>query len=137
MTEFLTQNMMLVALVLASSMMLLWPSIAKSMGGSKEIGTLEATRMMNTGEALVLDIRDNGEYSGGHIPKSKNVPLAELDKRVEDFAKFKDKPVIVTCRANSRAGAAVRLLKAKGFSNVHQLDGGFAAWQSANLPVEK
>ncbi|MEI6737240.1 MAG: rhodanese-like domain-containing protein, partial [Pseudomonadota bacterium] len=108
-----------------------------SIGGSKEVGTMEATRLMNSGEALVLDIRDNGEYSGGRIPKSKNVPLAELDKRIEDFARFKDKPVIVTCRSNSRAGAAARLLKAKGFNNVYQLAGGFAAWQQASLPIEK
>ncbi len=137
MTEFISQNMMLVALFFASGVMLLWPTISKSLGGSKDIGTLEATRLMNSGEALVLDIRDNGEFSGGRIPKSKNVPLAELDKRIDDFSKFKDKPVIVTCRSNSRAGAAARLLKAKGFSQVYQLAGGFSAWQQASLPVEK
>lgn len=137
MTEFITQNIMLVGLLIASGVMLLWPSIAKSVGGAKEVGTFEATRLMNTGDALVLDIRDNGEFSGGRIPKSKNVPLAELDKRIDDFARFKDKPVIVTCRSNSRAGAAVRLLKAKGFNDVYQLAGGFAAWQQASMPVER
>jgi rhodanese-related sulfurtransferase len=92
---------------------------------------------MNSGDALVLDIRDPGEYNGGRIPRSKNVPLAELDKRIDDFSKFKDKPVIVTCRSDSRAGAAARLLKAKGFANVYQLAGGFSAWQQASLPVER
>jgi len=137
MTEFLSQNIMLVGLVVASGIMLLWPTIAKSIGGSSDIGTLEATRLMNSGEALVLDIRDNGEFNGGRIPKSKNIPLADLDKRIDDLARFKDKPVIITCRTNTRAGAAARLLKAKGFSNVRQLDGGFTAWQRASLPVEK
>lgn len=128
---------MLVGLFVASGIMLIWPTIAKSIGGSRDIGTLEATRLMNAGEALVLDIRDNGEFNGGHIPKSKNIPLADLDKRIDDLTRFKDKPVIITCRSNTRAGAAARLLKAKGFSNVRQLDGGFTAWQSASLPVEK
>jgi rhodanese-related sulfurtransferase len=137
MSEFITQNIMLVCLFIASGVMLLWPTVAQAIGGSKEVGTMEATRLMNSGEALVLDIRDSGEYNGGRIPKSKNVPLAELDKRVDDFAKFKDKPVIVTCRSNSKAGAAARLLKAKGFNNVYQLAGGFTAWQQASLPVEK
>jgi rhodanese-related sulfurtransferase len=137
MSEFITQNIMLVCLFIASGVMLLWPTIAKAIGGAKEVGTMEATRLMNVGDALVLDIRDNGEYNGGRIPKSKNVPLAELDKRVEDFAKFKDKPVIVTCRSNNRAGAAARLLKAKGFTNVVLLAGGFTAWQQASLPVER
>jgi rhodanese-related sulfurtransferase len=137
MSEFISQNIMLVCLFVASGVMLLWPTIAKAIGGSKEVGTMEATRLMNSGDALVLDIRDSGEFNGGRIPKSKNVPLAELDKRVDDFAKFKDKPVIITCRSSNRAGAAARLLKAKGFNNVFQLAGGFAAWQQASLPVEK
>lgn len=137
MTEFLSQNIMLVGLFVVSGVMLIWPTIAKSLGGSKEVGTLEATRLMNSGDALVLDIRDSGEYNGGRIPKSKNIPLAELDKRIEDLARFRDKPVIITCRINNRSGAAARLLKARGFNNVYQLAGGFAAWQQASLPVEK
>jgi rhodanese-related sulfurtransferase len=137
MIDFLSQNILLFCLFVASGVMLVWPEIAKAFGGSREVGTLEATRLMNSGEALVLDIRDTGEFNGGRIPKSKNIPLAELDKRVEDLSRFKDKPVIVTCRSNSRAGAAARLLKTKGFSNVYQLNGGFSAWQQASLPVER
>lgn len=128
---------MLVVLFIASGMMLVWPSVFKVLGGSKEVGTFEATRLMNGGDALVLDVRDPGEYNGGRIPKSKNIPLAELDKRFEDIARFKEKPVIITCRSNGRASAAARLLKTKGFTNVVQLQGGFGAWQQASLPVEK
>ena len=106
-------------------------------GGSREIGTLEVTRLMNTGSALVLDIRDTGEFNGGRIPKSKNIPLAEIDKRVDEISKFKDKPVIVTCRTSNRSSSAVRLLKQRGFADVYQLAGGFGAWQQASLPVEK
>lgn len=92
---------------------------------------------MNTGNALVLDVRANGEFSGGRIPKSKNIPLAEIDKRLDEIDRFKDKPVIATCGTGSRAGAAVKLLKQRGFSDVYLLAGGFAAWQQASLPVEK
>jgi rhodanese-related sulfurtransferase len=137
MTEFISQNIVLVALFVASGLMLIWPSIAKMIGGSKEIGTLEATRLMNSGNALVLDIRDTGEFNGGRIPKSKNIPFAEISKRADEIQRFKDKPVIVTCRGNTRAGAAARALKAMGFTDVYQLQGGFTAWQQASLPTEK
>ena len=137
MYEFISQNIMLVLLFLVSGAMLVWPAIAKMMGGSREIGTLEATRLMNTGHALVLDIRDTGEFSGGRIPKSKNIPLAEIDKRLDEISRFKDKPVIVTCRTTTRSGSAARLLKQRGFADVYQLAGGFGAWQQASLPVEK
>jgi rhodanese-related sulfurtransferase len=137
MTEFVTQNIMLVMLFLVSGGMLLWPLLSKVTGGSREIGTLETTRLMNSGNALVLDIRDTAEFGGGRIPKSKNIPFSEIDKRIDEIAKFKDKPVIVTCGANSRGNAAMRLLKQRGFVDVYQLDGGLGAWQQASLPVEK
>ena len=137
MSDFISQNIMLVVLFFASGAMLLWPTITKLVGGSKEVGTLETTRLMNGGNALVLDIRDNGEFNNGRIPKSKNIPLAEITKRMDEIAKFKDKPVIVTCGTNARAAAASRALKANGFTDVYALRGGFGAWQQASLPVEK
>lgn len=137
MYEFISQNIMLVLLFMTSGAMLAWPTVAGKIGGTREIGTLEATRLMNSGNALVLDIRDTGEFNGGRIPKSKNIPLAEIDKRLDEISKFKDKPVIVTCRTNNRANSAARLLKQRGFADVYQLAGGFGAWQQASLPVEK
>ncbi len=117
--------------------MLLWPTLSTLTGGAREIGTLETTRLMNSGNALVLDIRATTEFGVGRIPKSKNIPFAEIDKRIEEIAKFKDKPVILTSGANTRGGAAMRLLKQRGFVDVYQLQGGFGAWQQASLPVEK
>ncbi|MBL8519109.1 MAG: rhodanese-like domain-containing protein [Betaproteobacteria bacterium] len=136
MVEFISQNWMLVALFIVSGAMLFWPGAAK-LSGAKQVGTLEATRLMNSGNALVLDVRANGEFSGGRIPKSKNIPLAEIDKRIDEINKYKDKPVIVACATSSRSGSAARLLKQRGFTDVYLLAGGFSAWQQASLPVEK
>ena len=138
MGEFLTNNMMLVALFLASGVMLLWPEISKLAGGSgAEIGTLEATRLMNQGSSLVLDVRDAKDFAAGHLPRARHIPLSELPGRLGEIGKFKDKPVIVTDRSPARAGSACRYLRREGFSNVFQLKGGLAAWQQASLPVEK
>ncbi|HEX4858232.1 MAG TPA: rhodanese-like domain-containing protein [Usitatibacteraceae bacterium] len=135
--DFLSQNLMLVLLFLVSGIMVIWPTLAKAASGTRELGTLEVTRLMNAGNALVLDVRDNGEFSSGRIPKSKNIPLAEIDKRIDEISRFKDKPVIVACRSNIRAGSAARLLRQRGFSDVYLLGGGFPAWQQASLPIEK
>ncbi|HUP97606.1 MAG TPA: rhodanese-like domain-containing protein [Usitatibacter sp.] len=131
-------NLALVALFLASGVMLLWPEISKlAGGGGSQIGTLEATRLMNQGPSLVLDVRDEKDYAAGHLPKARHIPLKDLAGRLNEIHKFKDRPVIVTDRAGTRAGAACRFLKKSGFSNVFQLKGGLAAWQQASLPVEK
>ena len=138
MGEFIMNNLALVALFVASGVMLFWPEIQKlSGGGGAEIGTLEATRLMNQGTTLVLDVREGDEYAAGHLPRARHIPLRELSKRVDEIGKFKTKPVIVTCKSGTRAGAACRFLKQAGFANVYQLKGGLGAWQQASLPIEK
>jgi rhodanese-related sulfurtransferase len=136
--EFVMNNIALVALFVASGTMLLWPEISRLVGGgASEVGTLEATRLMNQGLSLVLDIRDEKDYATGHLPRARHIPLKDLPGRLQEISKFKDKPVIVTDRGGARAGAACRLLQKAGFANVHHLKGGIAAWQQASLPVEK
>jgi len=135
--DFILNNLALVALFLASGVMLFWPEIARLAAGSVEIGTFEATRLMNQGPILVLDVRDESDFAAGHLPRARHIPLGELPKRLAEIGKYKDKPVIVTSKSGPRAGAASRFLKREGFTAVYQLKGGLPAWQQASLPVEK
>jgi rhodanese-related sulfurtransferase len=135
--QFIVNNLALVALFVGSGVVLIWPEIARLMGASNEIGTHEATRLMNQATTLVLDVRDPAEFAAGHLPKARNIPLKELPKRLEEIGKYKERAVVVTCRNGPRAGSASRLLKRAGFNTVYQLKGGLNAWQQASLPVEK
>jgi rhodanese-related sulfurtransferase len=135
--EFIMEHLALVALFLASGAMLVWPEVSKLIGASNEIGTLEATRLMNQSGTLVLDVREDKDYAAGHLPRARHIPLKELPKRIDEIAKFKQKPVIVTCRSGPRSASACRLLERSGFATVYQLKGGLAAWEQASLPVEK
>ena len=138
MAEFISNNLALIALFFASGLMLVWPEISRLVGvGGAEIGTLEATRLMNQGTTLILDVGNEKDFAAGHLPKARHIPVRDLAKRIDEIAKFKAKPVIVTDRNNARAGAACRFLKKEGFTNVFQLKGGLNAWQQASLPVEK
>ena len=138
MGQFLLDHLALVAVWLASGAMLFWPELLRATGGgSNEVGTLEATRLMNQPGTLVLDVRDEKEFAEGHLPRARNVPLKELGAKAAELAKNKSKPVLVSCRTGARSGAAARALKAHGFTSVYQLKGGFAEWQKASLPVEK
>ena len=135
MGDFILQILALVAIFVASGLMLVWPEIARLSGGSAEIGTFEATRLMNQGGTLVLDVRDAKDFAIGHLPRARHIPLAELSNRLEELAKYKEKTVIVT--TGPRSGGAVRLLRKAGFATVYQLKGGVVAWEQASLPVEK
>lgn len=129
-------NIFLVAIALLSGSMLVWPLLRRGAGGPS-VSTLEATQMINRQDALMLDVREQAEYAQAHILNARGLPLSQLEARIGDLEKFKDKPLIVYCATDNRSSTAVATLKKRGFSNVFSLSGGFAAWQSAGLPVQK
>ena len=134
--KFVIDNIFLIAVAFVSGALLVWPLLRRGAGGPS-VNTLEATQMINRQDALVLDVREQAEYAQSHILNSRGLPLSQLDARAGDIQKFKDKPVIVYCATGSRSSAAAAALRKRGFSNVVNLSGGFAAWQQAGLPVQK
>lgn len=131
--KFLIENWALVLLALVSGGMLLWPAISRRAGGPT-LNTLSATRMINDG-AVIVDVRENGEFNGGHLPNARNIPVVDLEKRVGELPS--GKPVLVVCATGQRAGRAITALRKAGRDQVFSLEGGLAAWRSAGLPVVK
>lgn len=133
MMEFVQQNMIWVALAAVSGGMLLWPMI--SGGGAQNLSPAEATLLMNREDALVLDVRESGEWGSGHIPGARHITLAQLEKRMSEIEKFKDRPIIICCASGNRSSSACGQLKKGGFEKVFNLSGGISAWLGANLPL--
>ena len=131
--KFLIENWALILLALVSGGMLLWPAIGRRAAGPT-LNTLSATRMINDG-AVIVDVRDNGEFNGGHLPNARNIPVVDLEKRVGELPS--GKPVLVVCATGQRAGRAITALRKAGRDQVFSLEGGLAAWRSAGLPVVK
>ena len=134
--KFVMDNIFLIAVAFVSGAMLVWPLVRRGAGGPS-VNTLEATQMINRQDALLLDVREQAEFAQSHILNARALPLSQLEARLGDIEKFKDKPVIVYCATNNRSSAAVATLRKHGFSNVFSLSGGFAAWQQAGLPIQK
>jgi len=101
------------------------------------VNTLEATMLMNRKDSLVLDVREAGEFAAGHILNARNIPFDELERRLKEIERYKDRAVIVSCAVGNRSGTAAGLLRRQGFTNVVNLSGGMAAWRQAGLPTEK
>lgn len=134
--QFIQDNWMLVALAVVSGAMLTWSFVGARLSGVEQADTLKATRLYND-DALVLDVREDKEYAEGHIPKAKHIPLGQLAGRLNELDKFKNKPVLVTCRSGQRSARACGMLKKAGFETVYNQAGGIIAWERANLPVSK
>ncbi len=136
--EFLKQNVMLIGLAIGSGLMLLWPMLNR--GGSSGVPNLtpnEAVLMMNRSQALILDVRDEAEFAAGHISNAKHIPVAELESRIKEIQKYKDKPVIVNCQGGVRSSKACGILRKLEFTQLNNLQGGLNAWTQAKLPLVK
>lgn len=135
--QFVINNIWLVLAAAVSGAMLIWPLIRDRLAGVSEVDTLEAVRLINQQDALLLDVREDSEYESGHIPNSKHIPAGRIAERLKELEKHKDKPVVVLCRSGNRSTAACSLLRKQGFTDVRSLKGGIEGWQQANLPVKK
>lgn len=71
--------------------------------------------------AQIVDVRTKGEYAGGHIKGSVNIPLDRLQADMNKLKK--DKPVITCCASGMRSASATRILKSSGFKDVYNAGG--------------
>ena len=134
---FLQKNIFLVAVCLASGVMLLWPLFQRFGSGGKEVSVQQAVQLINRRDAMVLDVRDASEFASGHIPNARHVPAGEVEKRMKELEKWKQRPVIISCRSGTRSAAASAALRKNGFQEVFTLKGGILGWQQASMPLEK
>ena len=77
--------------------------------------------------ALVVDVRSKGEYAGGHVRGSVNIPLDQLRNNLSRFPD-KNKVIITCCASGNRSGMAKNILKEKGYTNVYN-GGGWMSLQ--------
>lgn len=117
--------------------LLIGNELLRAMRGVKGLSPNQVLQLINHEDAIVVDVRDIGEYKAGHLPHARHVPFKEIDQRLKELNKFKDKPLILYCATDTRASSAGARLKRAGFSAVHTLQGGLNAWQNANLPLSK
>ena len=82
--------------------------------------------------AAVVDVREPGEYVGGHVPGAVLMPMGQLPSRVGELDRRR--PVYVICASGNRSRAMSDYLARAGF-DARSVDGGTAAWAAAGRPV--
>src|SRR3970040_2991155 len=97
--------MLLFGLAVSSGVMWCGPLISRSFRMSHEVGAIEAVQLINRRDALVLDVRDTGDYAAGHIANAKHVPEAQLADRIKELEKHRSRPIVVSRRTGCRRTA--------------------------------
>lgn len=97
------------------------------------------SQLQSPSSPLLLDVREPEEFNGelGHIPGSRLIPLKELPARVQELEAYKQREIIVICRAGVRSTTAAAILTGLGFEHVSNLKNGLLDWNDQHLPVER
>ena len=135
--SFLQENWILVLVAFVSGAMLVWPLVQRRLSPMKELGTLGVTHLVNTRDALLLDVRETAEYEGGRLPNAVHVPMSQIESRAAELGKHVARPVIAYCEHGNRSRMVGGALAKAGFTEIYHLNGGIRAWRDAGLPVEK
>ena len=97
----------------------------------------EAARRVAAGTAVLIDVREPGEWRDGVVKGALLLPLSDLQgERLQwkpVLAANADKELILYCRSGNRSGIAARLLSGEKFKTANA--GGFSAWKAAGQPV--
>ncbi len=103
--------------------------------GYMNVGQIDALKeILDTGEAVVIDVREESDYAEGHIPGAINIPIRTVAQSLDLIPT--DKPVLVYCASGLRAGYATTALRTLGYSNVRAFAPGWKGWSEAEEPVE-
>lgn len=114
------------------------PRLIASLRSGPMIDTETFKQMRDTRkDLLVLDVRTAGDFVGeqGHIEGAVNIPVEELEHRMDELGDYLEHPVAIVCRTDKRSAKAELLLAEEGFADVHVVRGGMTKWIEAGLPV--
>jgi len=93
----------------------------------KEFTAKEVEEMLKNGVKLnLIDVREIDEVQVGKIPGVVNIPLGQLEFRMNQLEK--DKEYVMVCRSGGRSGRAVQFLESHGYLAVN-MAGGMLDWK--------
>ena len=133
----------LISIAFISGALLIWPLVTKGIG-LKKIGTLETTQLLNSKNAVLIDLREDDNLKMGSIPQAIRLPQSKFDssfssyiKKFTDSAKKSKKPIILITNNNNPTSSVEKRLENEGFKEIYTLDGGVNAWSEAGFPLKK
>jgi molybdopterin/thiamine biosynthesis adenylyltransferase/rhodanese-related sulfurtransferase len=105
--------------------------------GIEEVDAVRARELLDSPAApLLVDVREQDEWSEGHLPGAIHVPRGNLESRIERAAPDHAQPVILYCQSGNRSVFAAKTLEELGYENVVSLAGGYTDWKRNGFPTQ-
>lgn len=107
-------------------------------GRIRETSVADVAARLSKGEQLLLvDVREESEWTAGRIPGAMRLGKGIIERDVETVLPDAKQEMILYCGGGYRSALAADNLQKMGYENVWSMDGGFRGWSEAGLPIEK
>ena len=104
---------------------------------SKNVDVAEFSKLVNSGEGQILDVRTPEEWADGTIKNATKMNFFNANFNTQLTKLDKNKPVYVYCKSGGRSGKAKKEMKKMGFTAIYNLNGGIGAWTGAGNEIVK
>ena len=108
------------------------PYLPRAAGALK---AMELAQLLREGAVVPVDTRDASAFGRAHVPGAVNMPIETIEERLAELHMLAGQPVLY-CRAGDKTKDLAAKLDEQGVP-VAFLEGGFLAWESEGLPVER
>jgi len=102
-----------------------------------EISPTEAAAKSQSGEAVIVDVREKDEWDEEHIPDATHLSRGTIELDIEEKVPDPNALIICHCGGGGRSALAAESLQKMGYKNVRSMSGAFKAWKAAGLPTAK
>jgi rhodanese-related sulfurtransferase len=87
-----------------------------------------AAEMFAQRQAVIVDVREQQEWDEARIEGAIHLPLGQLSSRLQELEPYRNTTLIVQCRSGRRSAEAIHIIKAAGFDQLYNLEGGIQSW---------
>jgi rhodanese-related sulfurtransferase len=110
--------------------------VAKAKGSIQKVSAADVKAAIDKKEnAVILDVRDPGEYAAGHLPGALNISRGMLEFQVFNKIPDQNSKIYVYCKTGGRSSLATKTLNDLGYKNAVLMDASFEDWIKAGYPV--
>jgi len=110
--------------------------VAEAKKNIKEISPQDAAAKSQSGNAVIVDVREKDEWDEEHIPDAVHMSRGTIELDIEEKIPDLNQTIITHCGGGGRSALAAESLQKIGYKNVRSMAGGFKAWKAAGLPTE-
>lgn len=104
----------------------------------KETNVADVKRRMDAGEKFVLvDVREESEWAGGHLPGAIHLGKGIIERDVEQLVPDTGAKLICYCGGGFRSALVADSLQKMGYTNVESMEGGWKGWLAVGYPTKR